>query len=193
MVLLCFFLILWLRRLSLRGDGFRFSDDYSKLRLEFQVSNLGLCDELDKVRAGGDNSTEGLKESKNTCEKCGLTFKKAAYLKQHMLSHSTERPHVCPVDDCPSSYRRKDHLNRHLLIHKGKLFKCPIENCKSEFSVKANIKRHVEELHNEGRASPALNVRTLRGSMYAKKLVVGKLLHFPSRLHKHEQSHAHER
>ncbi|KAF4354118.1 hypothetical protein G4B88_017003 [Cannabis sativa] len=31
------------------------SDDYSKLRLEFQ-------DELDKVRAGGDNSTEGLKE-----------------------------------------------------------------------------------------------------------------------------------
>ncbi|KAM6582971.1 hypothetical protein CsatB_009973 [Cannabis sativa] len=146
-------------------------------------------DELDKVRAGGDNSTEGLKESKNTCEKCGLTFKKAAYLKQHMLSHSTERPHVCPVDDCPSSYRRKDHLNRHLLIHKGKLFKCPIENCKSEFSVKANIKRHVEELHNEGRPSPSTECENTERKHVCQEAGCGKAFAFPSRLRKHEQSH----
>ncbi|KAF4374799.1 hypothetical protein F8388_020320, partial [Cannabis sativa] len=135
-------------------------------------------DELDKVRAGGDNSTEGLKESKNTCEKCGLTFKKAAYLKQHMLSHSTERPHVCPVDDCPSSYRRKDHLNRHLLIHKGKLFKCPIENCKSEFSVKANIKRHVEELYNEGRASPSTECENTERKHVCQEAGCGKAFAF---------------
>ncbi|KAF4371082.1 hypothetical protein G4B88_003011 [Cannabis sativa] len=175
MVLLCFFLILWLRRLSLRGDGFRFSDDYSKLRLEFQVSNLG---RVGQGEGWGDNSTEGLKESKNTCEKCGLTFKKAAYLKQHMLSHSTERPHVCPVDDCPSSYRRKDHLNRHLLIHKGKLFKCPIENCKSEFSVKANIKRHVEELHNEGRASPSTECENTERKHVCQEAGCGKAFAF---------------
>ncbi|XP_062093196.1 transcription factor IIIA [Humulus lupulus] len=143
-------------------------------------------EELDKVKAEGESSTEGVEESKNTCEECGLTFKKAAYLKQHMQSHSLERPHVCSVDDCRSSYRRKDHLTRHLLIHKGKLFKCPIENCKIEFSIQANVKRHVREKHNEDRPSTS----TEREKQHVcQEVGCGKAFAYPSRLRKHEQSH----
>ncbi|GAB2267078.1 hypothetical protein Dimus_002060 [Dionaea muscipula] len=124
----------------------------------------------------------------NVCEDCGASFKKPAHLKQHMQSHSLERPFGCPVDDCQSSYRRKDHLNRHLLQHQGKLFKCPIDNCDSKFSVQANIKRHLTEIHNGKKLHGS-------GGVQEKKMHVcgvagcGKKFLYESRLRKHENSH----
>ncbi|XP_004289569.1 PREDICTED: uncharacterized protein LOC101300004 [Fragaria vesca subsp. vesca] len=34
---------------------------------------------------------------------------------------SHTRPFVCTIDDCRSTYRRRDHLNHRLLQHQGKL------------------------------------------------------------------------
>ncbi|KAM0031796.1 putative transcription factor C2H2 family [Helianthus debilis subsp. tardiflorus] len=53
------------------------------------------------------------------------------------------------MKDCKASYRRKDHLNRHLIQHQGKIFDCPFENCKSKFSIQFNMTRHVREMHDE--------------------------------------------
>ncbi|CAN6540942.1 unnamed protein product [Malus baccata var. baccata] len=141
---------------------------------------------MDMAReAGGEG--EGEKEKCNTCEECGATFKKPAHLKQHMQSHSLERPYVCSVDDCRSSFRRKDHLNRHLLQHQGKLFKCPIENCNRGFVCQGNMSRHVKELHGED----GTYVGRGQKQHVCQEIGCGKVFLFASKLRKHESSHVH--
>ncbi|XP_068337901.1 transcription factor IIIA-like isoform X2 [Pyrus communis] len=135
--------------------------------------------------AGGEG--EGEKEKCNTCEDCGATLKKPAHLKQRMQSHSLERPYVCSVDDCRSSFRRKDHLNRHLLQHQGKLFKCPIENCNRGFVCQGNMSRHVKELHSED----GTYVGRGQKQHVCQEVGCGKVFLFASKLQKHESSHVH--
>ncbi|XP_060668640.1 transcription factor IIIA-like [Ziziphus jujuba] len=139
-------------------------------------------EEVNKARTDGDGDTGGLKAS-NTCPECGVSFKKPAYLKQHLQSHSLERPYRCSVEDCHSSYRRKDHLTRHLLQHQGKLFRCPIENCNHESAIQGNVKRHGRQLHDEDRPS------TTQKQYVCQEIGCGKAFRFASRLQKHEDSH----
>ncbi|KAK8643178.1 hypothetical protein V6N13_012484 [Hibiscus sabdariffa] len=133
----------------------------------------------------GENEEEGVSPP-NTCEECGASFKKPAHLKQHLQSHSLERPFACSVEDCRASYRRKDHLNRHLLQHQGKLFKCPVENCNSEFAFQGNMTRHLKEFHDEESSSTDAGSRK---QCVCQEVGCGKVFKFASKLKKHEDSH----
>ncbi|XVF63313.1 hypothetical protein PTKIN_Ptkin09bG0077800 [Pterospermum kingtungense] len=135
---------------------------------------------------GGKEEEEIPSSKSNTCEECGAVFKKPAHLKQHLQSHSLERPFVCVVDDCRASYRRKDHLNRHLLQHQGKLFKCPNENCNREFAFQGNMNRHVKEFHDN---DLTFSDDASHEQHVCQEVGCGKVFKFASRLRKHEDSH----
>ncbi|KAL7174417.1 hypothetical protein ACSBR2_033638 [Camellia fascicularis] len=140
----------------------------------------------DKDGVDGNEEKKEVK-SNNTCEQCGTSFQKPAHLRQHMLSHSLERPFTCPLDDCNSSYRRKDHLTRHLLQHQGKLFECPVENCNSRFAFQGNMKRHVKEFHEE--ESSSSNGDNGPKQYICPEIGCGKEFKYASKLRKHEASH----
>ncbi|XP_051149465.1 transcription factor IIIA-like [Andrographis paniculata] len=131
------------------------------------------------------NKEDGAEKKLNVCEECGSIFQKPAHLKQHMQSHSLERPFTCSVDDCPSSFRRKDHLTRHLLQHQGKLFECLFPECKSRFTVQGNMARHVKEIH-DGYVSP---VEHHPKEHKCPEPGCGKVFKYLSKLQKHENSH----
>ncbi|KAM7280261.1 hypothetical protein ACFE04_007395 [Oxalis oulophora] len=96
-----------------------------------------------------------------------------------------QRPFACPIDDCRSRYRRKDHLNRHLLSHKGKLFKCPNEKCNLEFVFQGNMTRHVKEFHEDG----SIPANKDEEKYVCQEIGCGKVFKYASKLKKHADSH----
>ncbi|KAF6161679.1 hypothetical protein GIB67_033172 [Kingdonia uniflora] len=139
-------------------------------------------EEIKEKRVDEEEKEKGVKA--NTCEECGAFFTKPAHLKQHMVTHSRKRQFACPVDDCRTSYRRKDHLTRHLLQHQGKLFTCTVENCNRRFAYLANMKRHVIECHEEEESSSSVKKQHV-----CQEEGCGKAFKYASRLRKHEESH----
>lgn len=93
----------------------------------------------------------------------------------------------CPMEDCKSSYARKDHLNRHLMSHQGKTFSCPVESCNSRFVIKANMNRHVKLFHEC--KSPDEEHGKKQKEFVCPEIGCGKTFKYASKLATHEKSH----
>lgn len=105
---------------------------------------------------------------KYKCQLCGTTFAKPARLTQHMQTHSEEvrlrpplilafddsptptnqsnsiqRPFACTWEGCTNAFKRKTHLNRHMMLHKQEFpFGCDWEGCSRAFVQKCQLEKH---------------------------------------------------
>ena len=74
------------------------------------------------------------------CEKCGKSFRRRDYLKDHIRIHSGEKPFKC--QECGKFFTQRSHLFNHLRIHSGiKPFKC--QECGKCFTQRSNLNQHL--------------------------------------------------
>lgn len=73
------------------------------------------------------------------CEECGKSFTEKHRLKQHMMTHTGDRPYDCHI--CGKAFARRTAYRQHLLIHTGKRpYICDI--CGKAFTQKPGLICH---------------------------------------------------
>ncbi|KAG0741501.1 hypothetical protein G6F62_009761 [Rhizopus arrhizus] len=62
------------------------------------------------------------KQNKHNCTfpDCSWSFKRYEHLKRHMLVHTGERPHPCPYPGCGKRFSRSDNFHAHYRTHQKK-------------------------------------------------------------------------
>ncbi|KAF9351639.1 hypothetical protein BGX26_010402, partial [Mortierella sp. AD094] len=72
--------------------------------------------------ASQSSSSSMTQANKHPCKfpTCGWSFKRFEHLKRHMLVHTKERPFVCDFHGCEKSFSRSDNFSAHLRTHTKK-------------------------------------------------------------------------
>ncbi|KAM9310495.1 zinc finger protein 236 isoform 2-T2 [Pholidichthys leucotaenia] len=77
------------------------------------------------------------------CVLCGRAFVSAGVLKSHLNTHTGMKPFKCTI--CDASFTTNGSLNRHMIIH-AKSFKCNM--CDESFRTSLLCKRHMKKEHS---------------------------------------------
>lgn len=76
------------------------------------------------------------------CSVCGVAFRCRTGLRQHMLTHSADRPYAC--GKCAKAFRRKNARDVHFLTHSGiRSHACTHPACGKAFRTRETLKQHM--------------------------------------------------
>jgi len=84
------------------------------------------------------------KVNRKTTQKSASIRTSNVPVKQEDVENFEEKKYSCP--DCGKQFGRKDHLNRHALIHSDVVYPCDI--CGSSFKRKDGLKLHLGKVHD---------------------------------------------
>ncbi len=109
--------------------------------------------------------TQRLKTHPCTWTDCGKAYSRPFKLREHMRTHTDERPYVCAHNGCDKAYRRPSHLKVHKTSngHCGQdenvfdeeipaKYPCPYTSCSVILRHKYNLSRHVKLMHQQSNA-----------------------------------------
>ncbi|CAG9792316.1 unnamed protein product [Diatraea saccharalis] len=79
-----------------------------------------------------------------TCDKCGLTFRRRAIWRKHMIYH-TEKTVQCP--HCPKKFYRQGEMLSHMNGMHERLYLYSCHKCDTQYAKTASVRRHLTEKH----------------------------------------------
>lgn len=74
-------------------------------------SNFSCQEQVSSLTQGDDP------KKRYSCEVCDKRFQRPSSLRNHMTSHTGERPHECPFPGCHKRFSTKSNMKRHAVIH----------------------------------------------------------------------------
>lgn len=96
-------------------------------RTTFALSDIKHPEKLDLPQQSARSRSRSKKSVNDDrkiheCPLCHMKFQRPEHVKRHMLSHSSEKPFVCPEPNCNKRFNRNDNLKQHLRnIHKKQI------------------------------------------------------------------------
>lgn len=116
-----------------------------------EVFSCGSFDDEDDERTGNtnENSTmdQDMADRNFMCSICNRRFRQKQTLKQHILTHTGQRPYSCEI--CSKTFTQAGALQRHMAsLHDNTLFPCHL--CPKKFNQRNNFKRHLKLHTGEG-------------------------------------------